>query len=330
MTTFKKGTLFTIHNKKIHYRVSHWGNRIEDDYGKPPVRKCKSWGIVTFKGEKWVKFERPNYSLVTPWMARISEIQTEPVKKEVVKKIVKNESFKNSFRVRGKLSLLKAFAEEAVKAGWKQQEATTLNEILYFNGRTKGQTLREGHFWGANSCTTAQYSLPLEWDQAIEAMTEKAPNIPEYIECISFGGNITDEESGFVKGRIYKTNLETSTIDCYHVNQDSDGEPNGWNSINFKPSTEKKFLGQPPLFTPIVSLGAFAVGVEKIEGGKYGAQNVISIGCKESGQFYSKASLETIKEIMCEKEVVHSQGVKFTKEIIDNLIKQIKYADKLC
>ena len=332
MTTFKKGTLLTIYNKRIHYRSPYWGNRIEDDYGEPPVRKCKSWGIVTFKGEKWVQFESPDYSMSTPWMARISEIQTEPVKKEIVKKVIEKERFENSFGVNGKLSLLKAFAEEAVKAGWKQQKAPIINGLLYFNAQANNilPNLQKGHFWGINRCTTIQYSLPQQWDLAIQAMTEKVRNIPEYIECISLGGNTTDEESGFVKGRIYKTNLETSTVDCYCVDQDSDGEPNGWNSSNFKPSTGKKFLEQPPLFVPIINLGLFDVRVEKIQGDRYGTQNVISIGCKESGQFYSKASLETIKEVMCEKEVVHSQGVKFTKEIIDNLIKQIKYANKVC
>lgn len=61
--------------------------------------------------------------------------------------------------------------------------------------------------------------------------------IPEYVECIC------NESSEFTVGKIYKTN-NTSATGWYRFDKDDDGEQNGWDARNFKPSTKEAFNAQ--------------------------------------------------------------------------------------
>ena len=112
-------------------------------------------------------------------------------------------NFKNSFGVQSdSVALLQAFIKEAEAAGWINQGSTATLEVdkkLYFRGvdgkETGARDLNMGHFWNCNMLSGSTYHLPVDWDDAIEAMKE-VPKVPAFnkgdlLNITSTGGFFT-------------------------------------------------------------------------------------------------------------------------------------------
>lgn len=87
---------------------------------------------------------------------------------------VKN--FKNSFGVTGSKHLIEAFKQEALAAGWFQQDKDGKCNSLVFSSTGK-HSLKKNHFWYATfgTTTTTQFTLPEQWNEAIAYMSELEP-----------------------------------------------------------------------------------------------------------------------------------------------------------
>lgn len=206
--------------------------------------------------------------------------------------------FKNSFRVKGTKSLLRAFAEEAKLAGWKQQGGEDAS-ILFFNAGPDSGLKSQSFWWAANAGGKKTYTLPKDWETAIKAAKEKGvttPAIPAYVKCI------IGAAGQFTVGRFYKTNKGPDDGTYYIAKDDIGSITNGLAKSCFVAATEVAFKAQGPLWKP-----------------------AIRIGCNESRQLYTKQSLITLLCVMkqygagktkhCHEEVTFSPNMvrKFIK-----------------
>ena len=247
-----------------------------------------------------------------------------PVAKKAVKTPVKKaattKEFVNTFGVVGSKTLLKAFAEEALAAGWKKEGTLTFVSYkdLYF--KADAQFFREDGLGG--SITT--YKLPAQWDAALKAMkeTKAVVKFPIYCTCTA---NCAGQ---YTKGRIYKITREDRGT--YLTAFDDKGSTaNGLGKSNFTLSTEKAFLAQAPLFVPIKTLGGWTVTVRTATVPGYESTRipVICIGCTDSKQVYTKTSLESLLTALktC-GAATHPRGVKMDVKTVETLIEMLNKA----
>jgi hypothetical protein len=97
-------------------------------------------------------------------------------------------NFKNTFGVKSDSNhLINAFVKAVVELGWKFQSNNVSNDVnhnpnrlIYFSksSETNYSGLQPGHFWfpdsiGNSRVDTPNFSLPLEWDEALNFANEK-------------------------------------------------------------------------------------------------------------------------------------------------------------
>lgn len=197
--------------------------------------------------------------------------------------------FKNQFTVGGKHLLLKAFAEELKEIGYGNVEADHVPlkalEINYvgYSGRIYNTYNRE-------IIQNPTYTLPKDWGAAIGAAKEEKIAIPEYVECTK------DYTNQFTKGKIYKVDVLATIIDQLFVENNDEGDSNGWKPENFIPSTKKAYdkqkqedekdleiTGRKPLLNNYTS-----------SDDEYEELDVLFLGCQK----FTQNTVEMLIEIM--------------------------------
>jgi hypothetical protein len=178
--------------------------------------------------------------------------------------------FKNKFTVQGNESLLKAFEEETKKIGWVFR-----NKINWVQGANTS-IIYEGNAtdscnWANHTGSCKVYTLPNDWDKALELAKEVIEEIPEYVELL-------EEYCGYKKGDIAKVIGEE--VNGYIVNVPnrvsfSGYSPNVWyGKGQFKPSTKEAYEAQQ-VKTLVIGDKDYRVNISKdkillnVPGGEY-------------------------------------------------------------
>lgn len=246
--------------------------------------------------------------------------------KAPVKKAAGKGEFVNSFGVVGSKTLLKAFGEEAMAAGWNHDKSTSAAGYpdLYFtttdDGVSPAFSFRAD---GVKSVKPAPFKLPAQWDAAIKAMKEKkaVAKFPIYCVAKNSCGN------QYTKGRIYKITKEFDGV-YFTATDDQGSTTNGWGKEQFTLSTEKAFKAQAPLFVPIKTLGGWSVSVSKATVPGYAGIPVICIGCTDSQEVYTKKSLASLLYALksCGPVTHGLRGVKMDVKTVETLIQMLDKA----
>lgn len=286
----------------------------------------------------WTLRNRGTTTVDLTYSGRFSSIKlgAVPVAKKAVKTPVKKAAktttgkteFVNSFGVVGSKTLLKAFAEEAVAAGWNHDKSTSAAGYpdLYFttthDGVSPAFSFRAD---GVKSVKPAPFKLPAQWDAAIKAMKEKKVVTKFPIYCIA-KGNCSNQ---YTKGRIYKITKEHKGT-YFTATDDNGSTTNGWGKEQFTLSTEKAFKAQAPLFVPIKTLGGWSVSVSRASVPGYGTAGipVICIGCTDSQEVYTKKSLASLLYALksCGPVTHGLRGVKMDVKTVETLIQMLDKA----
>ena len=111
--------------------------------------------------------------------------------------------FKNDLYIEGSQSLLKAFAEEIEKLGWEYKNTMTsnCNPKSFSKGINTLFCKKNEGYYGQNYWTFENYSflhLPQDWNKAIALASEVVEEIPEYVKCTNWLGDL------YTNGKIYK------------------------------------------------------------------------------------------------------------------------------
>lgn len=197
--------------------------------------------------------------------------------------------FKNQFSVGGKPLLLKAFAEELKEIGYGNVEADNVPlkalEINY-----AGSSGSIYNTYNKEIIQNPTYTLPKDWETAIGAAKEEKIAIPEYVECTK------DYTNQFTKGRIYKVDVLATTIDQLCVENDDEGDSNGWNPENFIPSTKKAYDKQKQKDEKDLEIAGRKPVLNNYTSSDYEDEelNVLFLGCQK----FTQNTVEMLIEIM--------------------------------
>lgn len=112
--------------------------------------------------------------------------------------------FKNGLIIKGVTSLRKAFEEELLKLGYtnirKECKVDTCRIILVNENRDKSSFVKNGEFASQDSHSGGrnEYTLPQDWNLALQAASEVEEEIPKYVKCTH------SYSSNFIEGNIYR------------------------------------------------------------------------------------------------------------------------------
>lgn len=146
------------------------------------------------------------------------------------------------------IPLLLAMVEEFRKAGYLINDEWNKNYIFSPSQKKHINTdFERGVMFFNHDCnvpTTRQYTLPKDWNTVLKLINKpevkevKTPKVPKYVKAVSAA------DKQFTIGKIYEVDLTRSSTTNISVIADDKGKPNGWNIVNFKPSTKKAFEEQ--------------------------------------------------------------------------------------
>lgn len=224
-------------------------------------------------------------------------------------------NFKNTFGVTGTLALRKAFREELLALGWKQQGEDEIEDVKYIYCSSNNEhSLEANHFWYPTSADKNVYKLPEQYEEALKVASEVVEEIPEYVECIRSG--ITSA----TKGKIYKVVKLDEDVLTYIDNFGNENlianvlsKGKGTGHTDFKPSTKEAFYAQNK---PVFKVGDWVVVTEDIKKSDW-SQADESVGfIFQLNDWKDYDAAEEVEGLNKGKEIVspgNKYGINYTK-----------------
>lgn len=129
-------------------------------------------------------------------------------------------NFKNKLSVKGSRSLLKAFAEELDKLGYKKDKMSgDINWLLTPTAIICNYDKARYGFHNHDGISEQRIyvNLPQDWNKGLELAAEIEEEIPEYVECIN------TYHDQFTKGKVYKVDKERVSTFNYSFDADDKG-----------------------------------------------------------------------------------------------------------
>lgn len=249
-------------------------------------------------------------------------VMNQSLNKNDIRKVTKSNNmntkqFKNNFGVTSDSeALLEAFAKEAEKLGWKQQNINNESKThLYFNATVDNtrclSMLQKGSFW-KQSYGGKGYTLPTQWNEAIKAASETIEiknkfKVGDYVKLVSHKkGSCYNSKIGDVTQIQSKRHQNTIKVNEWAYNVSKGG---AWYEDDIRLLTEEEL--EEYLSVKISGYTA------EVENGK------IAFGC----QAFTKEQLETYLNLLNRKEFnaeITINKEPITKETLQKLLNKLK------